>query len=224
MSLLAVIPARGGSKGIPRKNIKELCGKPLISWTIEAANNISKIDRLILSTDDEEIAAIGRKIGVDVPFLRPQELAADDTPAILTALQILELLPEFDELLWLQPTSPLRTVEDINQVIEISYRINAASVASVSPVKENPNWVYQLNEQQILTRWIEEPLRLSRQELQQAYVLNGAIYWAQVEWLKQKRAFVSGETQGYVMPVERSIDVDTPLDWEWVEFLMSRNK
>jgi len=224
MSLLAVIPARGGSKGIPRKNIKELCRKPLISWTIEAANNISKIDRLILSTDDEEIAAIGRKIGVDVPFLRPQELAADDTPAILTALQILELLPEFDELLWLQPTSPLRTVEDINQVIEISYRINAASVASVSPVKENPNWVYQLNEQQILTRWIEEPLRLSRQELQQAYVLNGAIYWAQVEWLKQKRAFVSGETQGYVMPVERSIDLDTPLDWEWVEFLMSRNK
>jgi len=224
MSLLAVIPARGGSKGIPRKNIKELCGKPLISWTIEAAKNISKIDRLILSTDDEEIAAIGRKLGVDVPFLRPQELAADDTPAILTALQILELLPEFDELLWLQPTSPLRTVEDINQVIEISYRINAASVASVSPVKENPNWVYQLNEQQILTRWIEEPLRLSRQELQQAYVLNGAIYWAQVEWLKQKRAFVSGETQGYVMPVERSIDLDTPLDWEWVEFLMSRNK
>ena len=224
MSLLAVIPARGGSKGIPRKNIKELCGKPLIAWTIEAAKNISKIDRLILSTDDEEIAAIGRKLGVDVPFLRPQELAADDTPAILTALQILELLPEFDELLWLQPTSPLRTVEDINQVIEISYRINAASVASVSPVKENPNWVYQLNEQQILTRWIEEPLRLSRQELQQAYVLNGAIYWAQVEWLKQKRAFVSGETQGYVMPVERSIDVDTPLDWEWVEFLMSRNK
>jgi len=224
MSLLAVIPARGGSKGIPRKNIKELCGKPLIAWTIEAAKNISKIDRLILSTDDEEIAAIGRKLGVDVPFLRPQELAADDTPAILTALQILELLPEFDELLWLQPTSPLRTVEDINQVIEISYRINAASVASVSPVKENPNWVYQLNEQQILTRWIEEPLRLSRQELQQAYVLNGAIYWAQVEWLKQKRAFVSGETQGYVMPVERSIDLDTPLDWEWVEFLMSRNK
>jgi len=224
MGLLAVIPARGGSKGIPRKNIKELCGKPLIAWTIEAAKNISKIDRLILSTDDEEIAAIGRKLGVDVPFLRPQELAADDTPAILTALQILELLPEFDELLWLQPTSPLRTVEDINQVIEISYRINAASVASVSPVKENPNWVYQLNEQQILTRWIEEPLRLSRQELQQAYVLNGAIYWAQVEWLKQKRAFVSGETQGYVMPVERSIDLDTPLDWEWVEFLMSRNK
>ena len=224
MSLLAVIPARGGSKGIPRKNIKELCRKPLISWTIEAANNISKIDRLILSTDDEEIAAIGRKLGVDVPFLRPQELAADDTPAILTALQILELLPEFDELLWLQPTSPLRTVEDINQVIEISYRINAASVASVSPVKENPNWVYQLNEQQILTRWIEEPLTLSRQELQQAYVLNGAIYWARVEWLKQKEAFVSKETLGYVMPVERSIDVDTPLDWEWVEFLMSRKK
>ena len=224
MSLLAVIPARGGSKGIPRKNIKELCGKPLIAWTIEAAKNISKIDRLILSTDDEEIAAIGRKLGVDVPFLRPQELAADDTPAILTALQILEMLPGFDELLWLQPTSPLRTVEDINQVIEISYRINAASVASVSPVKENPNWVYQLNEQQILTRWIEEPLTLSRQELQQAYVLNGAIYWARVEWLKQKEAFVSKETLGYVMPVERSIDVDTPLDWEWVEFLMSRKK
>ena len=224
MSLLAVIPARGGSKGIPRKNIKELCRKPLISWTIEAANNISKIDRLILSTDDEEIAAIGRKLGVDVPFLRPQELAADDTPAILTALQILELLPEFDELLWLQPTSPLRTVEDIKQEIEISYSINAASVASVSPVKENPNWIYQLNEQQILTRWIEEPLTLSRQELQQAYVLNGAIYWARVEWLKQKEAFVSEETLGYVMPVERSIDVDTPLDWEWVEFLMSRKK
>jgi len=224
MSLLAVIPARGGSKGIPRKNIKQLWGKPLIAWTIEAAKNISKIDRLILSTDDEEIAAIGRKLGVDVPFLRPQELAADDTPAILTALQILELLPEFDEILWLQPTSPLRIAEDINQLIQFAEQQNANSVASVTVVKTNPNWIFQINPNFLLRHYIDSPFIPDRQKIPQAYMLNGSIYWANVHWLQKRKTFVCDDTLGFVMPAERSIDVDTLLDWDWVEFLMSRNK
>jgi N-acylneuraminate cytidylyltransferase len=113
MSLLALIPARGDSKEIPRKNIKEFCGKPLIAWAIEAAQKASGIDRIVLSTEDHEIAEVAQKWGAEVPFMRPAELAGDDTPGIEPVLHALEQLPTFDEVLLLQPTSPLRTAEDI---------------------------------------------------------------------------------------------------------------
>ena len=119
MSLLAIIPARGGSKGIPNKNIKKLCGKPLIAWTIEVAQQIKCIDRLFVSTDDKEIAQIAETYGVEIPFLRPATLAKDNTTSVATALQILENLTEYDEVMWLQPTSPLRSTIDIEQLLKL---------------------------------------------------------------------------------------------------------
>tara|TARA_E500000178_G_scaffold326139_2_gene354112 strand:+ start:350 stop:1054 length:705 start_codon:yes stop_codon:yes gene_type:complete len=223
MGLLAIIPARGGSKGIPRKNIKKLCGKPLIAWTIEVAQQVKQIDRVFVSTDDEEIAKVAEMWGAKIPFLRPPELATDRTSSVATALQVLDMLPEFDEIIWLQPTSPLRTRRDINEVIELTQQRSMFSIVSVCPAKVNPNWIYKLNEKHLLAPWNAEPLILNRQGLPQAYILNGSIYWAKVEWLKKKMTFVSNESYGYVMPTERSIDLDTPLDWEWAEFLMRRD-
>ena len=118
MSILALIPARGGSKGIPGKNIKKLNGKPLIAWTIEVAKTISEIDRIVVSTDDNKIAKIAKQCGADVPFLRPFDLAQDNTPGIATVLHAIENIPEYyDEVLLLQPTSPLRISDDILGVI-----------------------------------------------------------------------------------------------------------
>jgi CMP-N,N'-diacetyllegionaminic acid synthase len=224
MSLLAIIPARGGSKGIPRKNIKNLCGKPLIAWTIEVAKQVGRVDDVFVSTDDEEIAQISESLGVKVPFLRPLALASDESPAILTALQILETLPKFDEVIWLQPTSPLRSVEDVNGALELAQEFKGASVVSVSPVKSNPNWMYKLDDLNMLVHWMDGPLVLNRQDLPQAYVLNGAIYWARVNWLKKQKAFISNETLGYVMPIERSIDIDSLSDWKFAELLMQQGQ
>ena len=165
MSLLAIIPARGGSKGIPRKNIKNFCGKPLIAWTIEVAQQAPKIDHIFVSTDDEEIAQVAKVYGVDVPFLRPPELAADSTPAISTALHVLEAFNDFDEVLWLQPTSPLRSLDDVNQLLKLALNQGASSVVSVTPVKANPNWMYRFGEHQLLVKWIDESLVLDRHEL-----------------------------------------------------------
>lgn len=222
MSLLGIIPARGGSKGIYRKNIKELFGKPLIAWTIEVAQQVTKIDKIFVSTDDEEIAEIAEDWGVSVPFLRPSEIATDDTTSISTALHVLEVLTGFEEILWLQPTSPFRTVEDVNNLLKLTKSKKTFSVTSVCPVKANLNWMYKLNDHHVLTKWIDEPTILTRQALPQSYIPNGAIYWAQVDWLKKNKTFISNETLGYVMSVDRSIDIDTPLDWQWAEFLMNR--
>ena len=131
MSLLALIPARGGSKGILRKNIKTLFDKPLINWTINAAKQAKCIDRIIVSTDDLEIAEIAKKCGADVPFLRPSELAKDETPGIEPALHAIEKVPGFDWLILLQPTSPLRTASDIDGIFNFCQKNLASSAVSV---------------------------------------------------------------------------------------------
>jgi N-acylneuraminate cytidylyltransferase len=119
MKLLALIPARGGSKGVPRKNIKLLNGKPLVAWTIDAAKQATCINKIVVTTEDKEIAAIAQQLGAEVPFMRPAELAADDTPGIAPVLHAIELLPEFDWVLLLQPTSPLRSVIDIEGIVNL---------------------------------------------------------------------------------------------------------
>jgi CMP-N,N'-diacetyllegionaminic acid synthase len=127
MRLLALIPARGGSKGIPRKNIKPLCGKPLIGWSIDAAKKSVFIDQVFVSTEDEEVAAIASDLGAGVPFMRPKELAADDTPGIAPVMHAIDNLPEFDWVLLLQPTSPLRTAEDIDGIVRFCIENDAPS-------------------------------------------------------------------------------------------------
>jgi len=218
-----MIPARGGSKGILRKNIKDLCGKPLIAWTIEAANEANCIERVIVSTEDDEIASIAQKYGSEVPFMRPRELALDDTPGIKPVLHAISVLPEHDEVLLLQPTSPLRTAEDIDGIVNYAHSQNASCVVSVCETQKHPQRMYKLDESKRMVPLINEPFVSSRQDLPPVYIINGALYWARCGWLSETLSFLEAETYAYVMPVERSIDIDSNLDWKWVELLINHN-
>lgn len=221
MALLTLISARGGSKGIPRKNIKPLMGKPLIGWSIEAAKRASFIDRIVVSTDDAEIASVAREFGADVPFMRPAALAADDTPGIAPVLHAISQLPHYDWVLLLQPTSPLRSAADIDGIWQLCQDQVAPSAVSVCEVEKNPYWMYQCNAAQRLEPFIEGRLDVTRrQDLPPAFALNGALYLARTDWLLDRQCFVGPETLGYIMPPERSVDLDTPQDWRWVEFLI----
>jgi len=223
VKVLAVIPARGGSKGIPRKNIKKLGGKPLIAWTIEAALKAPSINRVIVSTDDEEIAAVAEQFGAEVPFKRPIAIARDDTPGLDPVLHAIENSPDSDWVLLLQPTSPLRSVDDIEGIIKLCQEKGALSAVSVAEVGKHPFWMYQRSSDMRLQPLI--PNRgeiMRRQDLPSVYVLNGALYLARPDWLIENQGFIGPETLGYVMPVERSVDLDTPLDWLWVEYLIER--
>jgi CMP-N,N'-diacetyllegionaminic acid synthase len=223
VKVLAVIPARGGSKGIPRKNIKILGGKPLIAWTIEAALKAPSINRLIVSTEDKEIAAVAKQFGAKVPFMRPLDLAQDDTPGIAPVLHAIEQLTDYDWVLLLQPTTPLRSVEDIEGIIQFCRDEAAPSAVSVTQVSKHPFWMYQRDDQSRLQPLIpNRPEITRRQELPCAYALNGALYLARIDWLIQNQGFIGSETLGYVMPEERSVDLDTPKDWIWVEYLIER--
>lgn len=225
MSVLAIIPARGGSKGIPRKNIKALAGKPLISWTINSAKQALCIDRTIVSTEDHEIASVARELGAEVPFMRPAELAADDTPGIAPVLHAISQLPGYDWVLLLQPTSPLRSTGDIDGIWQLCQERGALSAVSVSEVEKHPYWMYLCNSAQRLEPFIKgRPNVTQRQNLQPAYALNGALYLAKTDWLLEQQDFIGPETLGYIMPPDRSVDLDTPLDWRWVEFLIEKVK
>jgi len=142
MSLLAIIPARGGSKGIPRKNIKSLSGRPLIGWTIDVAKQASCVDRIVVTTDDERIAAVARGLGAEVPFMRPAELATDETPGIAPVLHAIEQLPRHEWILLLQPTSPLRTHADIEAIWQLCQSSAAPSAVSITEVSKHPYWMY----------------------------------------------------------------------------------
>jgi len=220
LRILSVIPARGGSKGVPRKNIKPIGDKPLIAWAIEAALRSQLLDAVVVSTDDEEIAAVARSWGALVPFMRPPELAKDDTPGIDPVLHTLERLPDFDGVILLQPTSPLRTTEDIDACIELAENLRAPSAVSVTKSEKHPFWMYRVGADQRLDPFVDAPVVSQRQDLPRVYALNGALYYARTDWLRRHRSFVSAETVAYVMPPERSIDLDTQLDWKFAELLL----
>lgn len=223
-SVLAVIPARGGSKGVPGKNIRNLAGKPLIAWTIEEARKSASVDRLIISSDDTGIIEVARSFGCEAPFVRPPELAADDTPGVLPVLHAVESLPGYDIVVLLQPTSPLRIAADIDQCLRFMAAGGLPSVASVAECSESPYWMYSLEDGKKLTPVIstESPI-LRRQDAPPAYTLNGAIYAVEVSWVRRERNMVvPGITAGFVMPRERSIDIDAELDFEWAEFVLER--
>lgn len=223
MSLLALIPARGGSKGIPRKNIRPFCGKPLLQWSIDVALAAPSIDRVIVSTDDMEIAELARIGGADVPFLRPQHLSSDTAPGICPVLHALEQLPEVDQVLLMQPTSPLRRVEDVEAIVALCPQSGSFSAVSLSLSGKHPAWMFGLSTDDHLQPLFPGTFANSRQELRPAYVLNGALYLASREFLERERSFFSSDTIGYVMPLERSVDIDSLLDWRWAEFLMQQH-
>lgn len=220
MTVFALIPARGGSKGIPRKNIRKIAGKPLIAWTIEAALASPGIDAAVVSTEDAEIAEVGRAWGAEVPFLRPAELAADETPGIDPVLHAITMLPQYDAVVLLQPTSPLRATGDIDGVLTLAAKAGAPAVVSVCEPQHHPNWMYRIDAQGRLDPLLPRPKVSRRQDLPPVYALNGAIYYARTDWLQRTRSFVAADTLGYPMPSERSVDIDGPLDWHLAEMLL----
>lgn len=216
--ILALIPARGGSKGLPGKNIRDLHGKPLIAWSIEAAKQSNYIDRIIVSTDSMDIATIATKYGAEVPFMRPAELATDNSSGMDVCLHALQWFSDkndnYDLLLILQPTSPLRTISDIDAAIETIGEKQAKAVVSVCETDHHPWWSNELPQDGNMEGFLRpEVLNKNRQELPTYYRLNGAIYLIDTKVLKKTRSFYGPETFAYVMPTERSIDIDTLLDF-----------
>jgi len=219
--VLGLITARGGSKGIPRKNIVPLGGKPLIAWTIESAINSSVLDRVIVSTDNNEIADIAQKWGAEVPFIRPTELAEEDSPHVDVLLHAIRWLHENEEyfpefLMLLQPTSPLRTTEDIEKSFALAIERKADCVISVQESLSHPYTVMQVSEDQKLSEFLMSPkdagVYQSRQLRPEFYSLNGAIFLFRVDALIEKPMVYPELTFTYVMPEERSLDVDTSWD------------
>lgn len=218
--VLAVIPARGGSKGVPGKNIREVGSKPLIAWSIDAARGSRFVDRVILSSDDAEIIRVARAHGCEAPFVREAQLAQDDTPTIEVVLDALDRCPGYDWVLLLQPTSPLRTAEDIDRVVERCLSHAAAACVSVCRVQESPYWMFTLCADDQLQPLLPDVTVTRRQDLPPVYMLNGAIYLARTDWLRQNKKFVSEGTVAYEMPVQRSIDLDTESDFHQLKIIL----
>lgn len=218
MEILAVIPARVGSKGIPRKNIAPIAGHPLIAWTILEAQKSKSLSRIVVSTDSEEIAAVARRYQAEVPFLRPADLAQDETPGIAPALHALHWMEEKEGcrpnyVMYLQPTSPLRTAQDIEGAIDLLQKKRAEAVISVTEADQHPFWMKTISPEGKLEDFQKADRAFDcRQELPLVYTLNGAIYLTRREVLLEKRSFYSEATYAYVMPRERSIDIDTAWD------------
>ena len=219
IKILGLIPARGGSKGLPKKNLYLFNKKPLIQWTIECALESNSLDRIIVNTDDESIADFSRSKGVEVPFLREPHLAQDDSRIVDAVLNVLEKIINFDFILLLQPTSPLRTKEDITNIIKLQKQYNASSLVSVCEAKENPALFYEINNDNYLSKSFKQYKGSNRQEYKRNYIINGALYFSSVENLKKNKSFITNKTIPYVMPRERSIDIDDITDIRWGEFI-----
>lgn len=219
--ILAIIPARGGSKGVPMKNIRELAGKPLIAWTIEEAKKSKYLDRLILSSEDPEIIEIAKRFECEVPFVRPSILAQDDTPGVDPLLHALEVVEGYDYVVSLQPTSPMRNVEDIDASIEKIVATNSPACVSVTEPAHSPYWMYTLKDKEKLVPLIEQDsLTVRRQDLPVVYALNGAIYIAEVSWFKLNKTFLTQDTVAFIMPSDRSYDIDTEDDFALCQIMM----
>jgi CMP-N,N'-diacetyllegionaminic acid synthase len=226
MTIMAIIPARGGSKSIPRKNIKLLAGKPLIVYTIETALECRILDRVIVSTDDKEIATISKKHGAEVPFIRPRELALDSTPMLPVLQHAVSYMERnekchIDIVILLQPTAPFREVSDIENCIEKLKNEKADSVVTVCEAEHNPYFVMMKFQNDNLVPFLktEKPMT-RRQDAPKIYRLNGAVYAIRRDVLMDENKIFTNNTKAIIMPQERSIDLDRQLDFEFAEFLM----
>lgn len=221
MNVLAVIPARGGSKGVPRKNLREVAGRPLLAWTIEEARRCASLDRIVLSSEDPEVITVARRYKCEVPFVRPADLARDDTPGIEPVLHALGELPGYDYVVLLQPTSPLRTAADIDGCVDHCRQLGAPACVSVAPCRDHPALLVQMEAGSRLRRLYQPPTgAVRRQDYPEFFVLNGAVYVARSDWLLSSRTFLTDETAGYVMPRERSLDIDSEGDLQFFAALV----
>lgn len=227
MRVLGIIPARGGSKGIPDKNVRPLGGKPLLAHTAEAALSAGRLSRVVLSTDDEGIAEVGRACGLEVPFLRPPELAMDDTPTLPVLQHAVAELEKagdrFDAVCLLQPTSPFRRPWDIDGCVELLEKGGLDAVVSVLPVppEHNPHWVYVHDGEGLLRLATGEDQPIPRrQELPPAFHRDGAVYVTRRDVLMEGHSLYGRRLGGYLADPWWSVNLDTPTDWERAERLL----
>ena len=229
MRNIAIIPARSGSKGLVDKNIKDLCGKPLIAYSIEAARDSGCFETIMVSTDSERYAEIARKYGAEVPFLRSKEMSSDSASSWDTVEEVLDRYSElgkiYDSFCLLQPTSPLRTSEDIKNAYK-KYREDASfAVVSVCEAEHSPLWCGKLQENNEFVGFINQDAMKRRQEAGKYYRLNGAIYIVNIDRFKCDRFFYQAGSFAYIMPQERSVDIDLDIDFKFAELLMKeRNR
>jgi CMP-N-acetylneuraminic acid synthetase len=227
LKVLGVIPARGGSKGVPRKNIRALAGRPLLQYTAQSALAAERLTRVVLSTEDTEIAEVGRRCGLEVPFLRPAELARDDTPTLPVLQHVvgaLESMGErYDAVCLLQPTCPMRWSRDIDACIELLSQAEADSVVTLLPVpaEYNPHWVYFRGDDGFFRLSTGEANPVPRrQALPPAFRREGSVYVTRRDVLMRQNSLYGSKLAGYVIPASRSVDIDTPEDWERAEELL----
>lgn len=226
--ILAVITARGGSKGVPRKNIKDLGGRPLIAYSIEVAKQSGLISHLIVSTDDEEIANMAKEFGADVPFMRPVELAGDTVVHADVMKHAVGFMEErlgifFDYVVILQPTSPFRLVGDIDETLKVLMESGADSGVSMMELDgDHPIKIKKMEGNQVLPYCLSEPEGVRRQDLPKAYKRSSAVYAVKRDVLMNQGMIFGGSTVGYVVPNERSIDIDTEYDWLRAEYMLKK--
>ena len=225
-SILGVIPARGGSKGLARKNILQLAGKPLIAYTIEAALGASLLARVVVSTEDDEIARVSRQYGAQVPFFRPHDLAGDESSIYSVLIHAVRWLEEHenwcaDYILLLQPTSPLRKAEDIDGSIALALEKDADGVVSLYEARPHPYQTKRLTEDGRILQFISLTKAIDRrQELPPVYAVNGAIYLVKRSVLLEQETFYTERTYAYLMPPERSLDIDSRWDFHLAELVL----
>lgn len=221
-AVLGLIPARGGSKGVPRKNIRELAGIPLITHSIQAARDATAIDSVVVSTDDGEIAEVAESHGARVPFIRPSELATDEAPTAPVITHALETLHDageaYDAFVLLQPTSPLRTATHIDEAYSLYNDSESDSVISVYPTYDT-RWKYTPEGAKKLN-YTDAGKR--RQDRDPEYVINGAIYVTDVKQFFQTEETITGTTKMYEMTERESVDIDTPFDLWLAEQILTK--
>ena len=228
LSILGIVTARGGSKGVPRKNIRLLAGKPLLQYTAEAALASERLTHTILTTDDEEIAEVGRRCGLDVPFMRPAALAEDKTPTLPVLQHAVSQLEaegkRYDAICLLQPTNPLRQTETIDGCIDLMIQSQADSVVTMLPVPHeyNPHWVYIQDQDgrfQLSTGEAQPIPR--RQSLPPAYHREGSVYVMRRDVLMEQNSLYGDTLLGYLLEPKMSVNIDTWEDWQIAEERLS---
>lgn len=220
-TFLAIIPARGGSKRLPRKNVLDLCGKPLIAWSIEAGLKSKYIDKLIVTSDDEDILFISKKYGSDI-IKRPEELSNDTTTTFDALKHTIDNLEKYDYIVLLQPTSPLRNEKHLDESIELLEQKNADAVISVCEMDHSPLWCNTLPENGSMQTFLkEEVLNKRSQDLDKYFRLNGAIYICKMDkFLNNKGFFLKENIYAYLMSKENSTDIDDEFDFLMTEYIM----
>lgn len=228
MRVLGIVTARGGSKGVPRKNIRMLGGKPLIAWTADAARAASRLARTVVSTEDEEIAKVAREVGLEVPVMRPVELAQDTTPSLPVVQHMVRALEEmgdrYDAICLLQPTSPFRRASEIDGCLALLESSGADSVVSVLPipVDHHPYWAYLVGDDGALRLATGEAAPTTRrQDLPPAVHRNGSVYAMRRDVLIEGNSLYGARTVGFAVDAARSVNIDTLADWAQAEDLLA---